>query len=75
MVVVSPGATVAGVAGHEHASLDESAAVSASIARYNLAAARTLMLSNLLVMIGLGLFVLIAAAWVLGLLPGAVRLF
>ncbi len=75
MVVVSPGATLSGVAGHEHKSVDQSAAVSASIARYNLAAARTLTLSNLLLRISVGLFVLIAAAWALALLPGAVRLF
>ena len=75
MVVVSPEATVSGAARLEHASFGESSAASASIARYNRAAARTLTLSNLVVTIGLGLFVLITAAWVLGLLPGAVRLF
>ena len=75
MVVTSPGATVTGVAGHERASLRQSAAVSASIARYNLAAERTLTLSNLLGIISVGLFVLVAAAWLLGLLPGSVRLF
>jgi hypothetical protein len=47
---------------------------SASSARYDRAAARLLALSNLVVLIGIGLFVVIAAAWVLGLLPGAVRL-
>ena len=75
MVVVSPEATASGLARHEHALLGESSAASASIAGYDLAAARTLTLSSLLVTIGVGLFVLIAAAWVLGLLPGAVRLF
>ena len=75
MVVVSPEATIAGVARHERAGLGESSAVSASIARYNLAAERMLTLSTRVVMIGIGLFVLTAAAWVLGLLPGAVRLF
>jgi hypothetical protein len=75
MVVVSPGATVSGVASHEHASLGESAAVSASIARYNRAAERTLTLSNFLGIVAVGLFVLIAVAWLLGLLPGSVRLF
>jgi hypothetical protein len=75
MVVVSPGATVSGVADHEHASVDESAAVSASIARYNRAAEQTLTLSNVLVIVAVGLFVLIVVAWLLGLLPGSVRLF
>jgi hypothetical protein len=75
MVVESPEATVSGAGRHEHALLGESSAASASIAGYDLAAARTLTLSSLLVTIGVGLFVLIAAAWVLGLLPGAVRLF
>lgn len=75
MVVVAPGATGSGKAGHEHASVDESAPVSASIARYNLAAERTLTLSNVLVIVGVGLFALIAVAWLLGLLPGSARLF
>ena len=75
MVVVSPEATIAGVARHERTGFGESSAVSASIARYNLAAGRMLTLSNRVVMVGIGLFVLTAAAWVLGLLPGAVRLF
>ena len=75
MVVVSPEATIAGVARHERAGFGESSAVSASIARYNLAAERTLTLSNVLVIVSVGLFVLIAAAWLLGLLPGSVRLF
>jgi hypothetical protein len=75
MVVASPGATTSGLARHEHSSLGESSAASASIARYNGAATRILMLSNVLLMISVGLFVLVAAAWVLRLLPGAVRLF
>ena len=70
-----PEATVSGASRPERASLGESSAASASIAGYNLAAARTLTLSNFVVLIGMGLFVLTAAAWVLGLLPGAVRLF
>jgi hypothetical protein len=75
MVVVSPEATIAGAARREPTGFGEHSAVSASIARYNLAAARMLTLSNRVVMIGIGLFVLTATAWVLGLLPGAVRLF
>ena len=75
MVVASPRATVSGVTGHEHASLGERAAVSASIARYNLAAERTLMLSNFLGIVAVGVIVLTAIAWLLGWLPGSVRLF
>ena len=75
MVVVSPEATVSSVARDEHAWFSDGSAEAASIARYNLAAARALALSNLVALIGVGLFVLIAVAWALGLLPGAVRLF
>jgi hypothetical protein len=75
MVVVAPEATISGVAHDEHAWFGDGSAESASIARYNLAAARTLTLSNVVGTIGVGLFVLIALAWALGLLPGAVRLF
>lgn len=75
MVVASPASSVSDVAHHGRASLDEDAAMSASVARYNLAAERTLTFSTVLGIVGVGLFVLISVAWLLGLLPASVRLF
>jgi hypothetical protein len=54
--------------------LGEHSPASASIHRYNLAAERTLVLTKVLGMLSIGLLVLIVAAWLLGLLPGSVRL-
>jgi hypothetical protein len=75
MVVVSPEPTVSGAAARGRGSFGQDSAVSASIARYNLAAERTLALSNLLGIVAVGLIVLTAVGWLLGWLPGAVRLF
>ena len=54
--------------------LEDSPAAEASIARYNQAAERMLRISDLTWKLCVALFVLVAAAWLLGVLPGAVRL-
>jgi hypothetical protein len=50
-------------------------ATNASIAAYGEAGERMLGLVDGTWKVGVALFVLVAAAWIIGLLPGAVRLF
>ena len=53
----------------------DSPAVDASIARYRLAGERVRGLADVVWKLCVGLMVLVALAWTLGILPGAVRLF